>query len=675
MYGCTNPACTTPTCLSCNKRLISRPFRAPTQLTARALAHYLASQDDPHKGLCPHPLRILPNTLEISGTYGVQIRQNASGVGQLFNVFPAARLPAPSAAATEKNTSVSSLTNPTGIEQTDPEHDLGQVLISLNGQHQKKKDVKSLGQNLYDTITVIFSLSKNIPNPLSVFSALRAPSAPRQSSLDTQPTDGSFTSSQQGSQDVTRHAVPSHVSESVVPMQTAHQHSQQSIRSSEISAALLGSEILNTGQQVHRIRHHLPDRVGERRSSFKAQDATHFDGTQENPASQPTAMRTRPSMLDLHNPLRLNPAVQSPVSTERDHYVNTQSVQSGPVLPVVARLDCKLMDRLKQEVYHSHHKHTSNLNSFVDYDTARKVFHAKPFVNRSLFFALSDPETLLQSFRDEKNEAYPNSPLPHLKSFHLVHSFRDWNRRNGALIFDSLWIATKALFTPPPEIDVQKSPRLKASRRSPSIDGYRESVDAPAGRYLSDEEAAHIVMICIHALTSLVDFGWPHTWVQLRKFRSWGIILPDAPPRMDASDGFADPWIEIIDDLEYEPALRLADRLLRGIGARRCFEKILATLDDSHNHADKAGRTPPGFRLPDILVRHLIEVERHALSRTKAMKGNLNYRDDPGWTVTATFIEWLRTIIIKKWDGKADINRWSSVGTAMTLLDEFRKSS
>lgn len=55
------------------------------------------------------------------------------------------------------------------------------------------------------------------------------------------------------------------------------------------------------------------------------------------------------------------------------------------------------------------------------------------------------------------------------------------------------------------------------------------------------------------------------------------------------------------------------------------------------------------------------------------LTSNHDLGGDPGWTVTATFMEWLRTIIVKKWESKAEINKWSSVGTAVMILDKLRK--
>ncbi|EAA28403.1 hypothetical protein GE21DRAFT_9238 [Neurospora crassa] len=52
--GCGNENCTTPTCFTCRRRLAGRaPIRRYNTTSARTLAIYLASQDNPENGLCP----------------------------------------------------------------------------------------------------------------------------------------------------------------------------------------------------------------------------------------------------------------------------------------------------------------------------------------------------------------------------------------------------------------------------------------------------------------------------------------------------------------------------------------------------------------------------------------------------------------------------------------------
>ncbi|GKT46476.1 uncharacterized protein ColSpa_06657 [Colletotrichum spaethianum] len=54
-YGCDSKSCTTATCFSCRKRLAGKaPVRRYNTTSARTLAVYLASQDNPETGLCPY---------------------------------------------------------------------------------------------------------------------------------------------------------------------------------------------------------------------------------------------------------------------------------------------------------------------------------------------------------------------------------------------------------------------------------------------------------------------------------------------------------------------------------------------------------------------------------------------------------------------------------------------
>ncbi|KAF2866852.1 hypothetical protein BDV95DRAFT_583012 [Massariosphaeria phaeospora] len=659
LYGCHNPHCMIPTCLSCNKRRVSKPFRAPTRLTACALAHYLASRDNPTEGLCPHQLRVAPPSLEIEGTTGIDILNGHNGFLQLQQ----------SHLGMHDDTWRAERTGTAALLDTQERSDAAKILHAVKRQHQAKKDPKSLGQNLYDTVAVIYSYSKHISNPLSLFASLRSPTSQVWELPSANPASGSRdgTSNEQLPSYTNGHAVHASVKGTPTTAQTS-MDPQIHVGSSKKSNTMhITSEVLHNGQRIHKV--HLPGPVRNSPTS-KANDITLLDGT-----SDTSAMMKKPRERDVPMMTTTSAPLHAQPPGHREH-VNSLSGKEVPTLPVTSHLNCQVMDQLKNETYDHRTGRSSEFSTIVDYDSNRRFRAAKPFVNRSIFFTLSDPETLLQSFRDEPNIAYKDSSLPHLNSACLTNSFADWNRLNGALIFDSLWIAVEALFRLPPELDAQKSPRLKPSRKNSASNGEARqnsslNPEAVSGRYLNDSEAAHIIMICIHALTSLVPNGWPHVWVQLRMFRSWGVIIPNSSPQKESTDGFVDPWLSIVDELEYEPAIRLADRLLRGIGARMCFERILATLNYQDDDHREANRHAEASRLVEVLITHLGEVERVALASKSKMMSNLNYQEDPGWTVTSIFMEWLRTIIIKKWDGKAEVNKWSSVGTAISLLDKL----
>lgn len=545
-------------------------------------------------------------------------------------------------------------------------------MSELTRRQQVRKDPKALGQNLYDSFTMIYSYTKQIPNTASVLASLRP--SHEASSQDAQ---CSQTDTCGGSSPTEQ---PSHSNEhtSLVPVNgkphTARGHSQSKLKTHD--NALLGNaatRIARNGPQIHKIPYHPPSSA-PRSQSLTDTDTTLSDGV------------TAPMMLSITKSGRKSftiggskPASTNDTKDTKPNVKNSASPKKGSAsqhstddgIPVLSSLSCKILDKLKEEVNYRGDDKFSDSSYVLDGDRHYRHRQLKPVVHRSLFYTLSDPETLLSSFHDS-SRSFRHSPLPHLDSYRLVRSFHDWNRLNGALIFDSLWLALEALFTPPPELALHKSPRLRPSIKGTSHDGlsgqaqsYGNKTTTPP-RYLDTQEAAHIVMICIHALTSSVPIGRPHMWAQIRKLRSWGIIVP---PMVPNTDTFKDSYMDIIDGLEYEPAFRLASRLCRAIGTRCCFEHILRSL--SGGEVESTATDPS---LLDVVIQHLEVVEHVEL----ANKGRLNpYHTpeiDPGWTVTATFMEWLRTVIIKEWNSKAEINKWTSVGTAVAILDKLRTS-
>jgi len=676
LYGCNALYCTTPTCLSCNKRLVTRPFRAPTQLTARALAHFLSTQENPDLGLCPHQLKVDPTSLEIEGTNSIESVQSGRGTG-LRKAQPLSRMFVSTQTGRHASTRISET-----AQEKQYQDDIESVLASVKERVQARKDSKSLSQNLFDTVTLIYSYSRQIPSPHAIFASLRYPhhdhvdSGMNHEIITEDAVDGSVSSPNTGATShVNDHIISSKVNKSRTPLIPATSPSHSGTRPAHVSITTTSTpEASHSRQQIHKVRHNPANSISYGSPPLKAKQSTSFDGTLESSDLRIAAMKEYPIALDVHRKTKTKPAVSAALELSRNDDTRAPNKSNRPALPATAHLNCEIMDQLKEEVFQHRNEQSSDFNFVVDYDTNQKFRPTKPFVNRSMFYTLSDPETLLRSFHETDNAAYNKSPLSHLNSTRLTHTFRDWNRRNGALIFDSLWIAVEGLFRPPPELNMQKSPHFKPSYRMATTTksyGFSSGPEKPRAannRYLSDEEAAHIVMICIHALTSLVPVGWPRCWAQLRNLRSWGITLPNAPPHKDFTDRFVDPWLTIIDELEYEPAIRLADRLVRGIGARMCFERILGALGHRENLMIDPDVPRVGHALTDILIKHLTEVERLAIAGKARMKTNLNYDEDPGWTVTATFMEWLRTIIIKKWDGKAVINRWNSVGAAVDLL-------
>ncbi|KAF1967130.1 hypothetical protein BU23DRAFT_559677 [Bimuria novae-zelandiae CBS 107.79] len=669
LYGCTSTFCTTPTCLSCNKRLVSKPFRPPTQLTARALAFYLASQDNPYCRLCPHDLNVDPDTLEIEGADGLYIHDEDDRDGPTYSVNPQA---SSLQAMARGNTSV-------GHSWTGNAAEAKRIVDAIEDRRQSRKDPKSLGQNLYDSITMIFAYSKQIPKPSAVFSSLslskspeRLPSGTSSSAVPVPVTDNKRAPSPNRTSFTDRtsaQATSSPVNDGRLSEPTSPQScNRPARRSSKTSPSAITTELSSNGQCVHKIQH-IPSSYANNPPSQKS-STSHLNGTFDGTLDGAFADKVKMGATPHPNMTRKKTSVSLP-KTSAGNISNPTDVvrdEQPSTISLYSDLTSEILDHLKDQVVHDRRDQSRDFNFVVDFDANRRFRPAKSFVNRSLYYTLSDPETLLKSFRDQNSPDYMYSPLPHLDAHRLSHAFRDWGQRNGALIFDSLYEAVEALFRPPPEFDTQKSPRLKPSRKD-ALSSRNATPRTTPGRYLSDSEAAHIIMICVHALTSSIPVGWPHTWVQVRKLRGWGVVVPGAAPKTAQNDNYAHPWLEIMDELEYEPAVRLATRLLQAIGTRRCYEHVLANMHAQDDHMVQREFAYIGVeRLLPILLGHLTQVEKAALQRRGKTKSTQSADEDPGWTVTATFLEWLRTIIVKQWDGNVEINKWSSIGTAVTLM-------
>jgi hypothetical protein len=516
----------------------------------------------------------------------------------------------------------------------------------INRGHQVKKDTKSIGQNLYDSVSVIYSYSKSIPSSLWAFDALRAPA------IEGQPDKRLDL-----------------VNESVVTAQTAtptRQHARQGLQVQGQANATRGQPtVLSNGQLVHKVPYHPPpssDQMGSTTNSSTSVDSI------RDISKMPIRKTGRKSFTLGASIL---PSIAKPNAAEarapRQEARKPDINQKGSV-PSASHLSCDILDDLK-DGYHRRHEQKPADDIAGDKFTYRWSRSDEVFVKRSLFYTLGDAEALLLSFKDP-NDAFRSSPLSHLDSARLAHSFRDWSQDAAALIFDSLSIALEALLVPPPALDQQGLNECRSTPDSlPKVGSTSTSESKSRTRYLNNYESAHIVMICIHALTSSVPVAWPRTWAQLRDLRSWGVIVPSVTTDLD---NFVDPFVKIIDAFEYEPAVRLAKRLLRTIGVRSCFDHMLAARK-SELEAGGVDEIPRYESLSSLLTRHLVVVEQAALETKRKMKSINTTNKEPGWTVTATLLEWLKTTILKNWDGKMEINKWNSVGAAIVLLRQLRK--
>ncbi|KZF21159.1 hypothetical protein L228DRAFT_240036 [Xylona heveae TC161] len=164
LYGCQNPACTTPTCLSCRRRITEAPLRKLTPVSARTVACYLATQEDPEKDLCPHQ-PVIPPDFETTLSLDQNHQSNIEREGKpARHVKHGSRHKSWSSSAKQNHSSETPAFRQESLpqkprdasfaRQNEAESESAEQEDRKQKKEQKKKDPKSFTQNLFDTISM-----------------------------------------------------------------------------------------------------------------------------------------------------------------------------------------------------------------------------------------------------------------------------------------------------------------------------------------------------------------------------------------------------------------------------------------------------------------------------------------------------------------------------------------
>ncbi|KAJ5759219.1 hypothetical protein N7520_006375 [Penicillium odoratum] len=168
LHGCDDPGCRTPTCASRRRRVSEGPYRRYTELSARTLACYLASLDDPESGLCCNNPKT-PSELTVHDYHRISLQRSRAFQAQEAAV----------ASATEEQTSFLRHQDPDNDDKFRKQRDDYRSIESSNGiddarlssspndypsgytfqdfdhaAEQPLKDPKSFTQSLFDTISL-----------------------------------------------------------------------------------------------------------------------------------------------------------------------------------------------------------------------------------------------------------------------------------------------------------------------------------------------------------------------------------------------------------------------------------------------------------------------------------------------------------------------------------------
>lgn len=304
------------------------------------------------------------------------------------------------------------------------------------------------------------------------------------------------------------------------------------------------------------------------------------------------------------------------------------------------------------------------------------------FGAQSLFYVMSTPEALLRSFRarpsDDSEPSIENKPIksdPPSQIDQAIRCLKVFDE--SRVIFRSLWIALGALFTPPPDLSHPKSPKLKAAislskTRSSSSSGEHAAVPSSTNNvYYSDREAVHILKLTLSALVAAVPQASAQTILAVRTLRASGRVAPDE--NLLATDAeLVGSLLEMTDALEDELALSLMCRLVRAVAARCCAAEIIKNKQ-TRNYSCTSQESAP-LDVLDLLRDYLKEAHSEMLDSGAARSLAASHEPQAtavsisGWSISAVTVEWLRSVLLKEWDGRAEVPRWGVVGGAVMIL-------
>ncbi|KAF5647077.1 e3 ubiquitin ligase HECTD2 [Fusarium sp. NRRL 52700] len=701
--GCENVNCATPTCFTCRRRLAGRaPIRRYNTTSARTLAIYLASQDDPEKGLCP----FLRKSREPPAAFGNLIfsTRPSSSSHPDHNRASVATLPSARKERISRPRALSSspqdaLASPTN-DPSDPisstqnasrpvaactPHSKDRDLVSQIRviEAPMSKDHRSFAANLFGTVTFkmlewltprsVAAMATKINNldlavdfDLSQDLASSARTTAGSDVQSTAPDESDTTASatvavQPHATDVNETSFmpkppkPSNGSLSKPRKNTASKHRRHSTDSN--NTAKSGDKVKSTKtSQVNSALHEksVRPRHNKSLSGRGIPEMSLKPGFFENvtkPSAQPLSP-TSPSTLAHVEPFgeirskdgancghpRINNSQRTRNLDTALPGISSHSLEN--ILPqALSRLDVNIVD-LICDIYEEDGTAQSVIVSASDatHPYPRPVNQRKPLRRQSGSRTTSSRKQW-QRFNDQTLFNVLMDPQAIVQSF--THDRKLYDSQTLCL-----WLATGRLFVPPQDSMSHNSVKDNASKLQKH------------NRSLSDGDAGYLMSICMHALVAAAPAVQDsRTLYEMSRVRSNGLTLAgrSAMARQSSSR-----CLDYDDAFSNDLAVRLARRLFCAITARRHFSNKMdnaGPLNETEN--DEV----------DILQPLVDQLDFLSTGSATILEFPPSERLLHETRVPTVLLDWARTILLNEWDGRADFTMDGPFGGALSFIE------
>ncbi|EED23117.1 HECT domain protein [Talaromyces stipitatus ATCC 10500] len=705
IYGCENPNCRTPTCLNYQRRVTEGPFRPYTELSARTLACYLASQDNPEKALCRNPPRPAADFSPTRHTPHVEYHAYSSGRKSQQAEYPENE-------AHMESHRHSSSTNPAPPPPAD------NVGHSSRDPHpsgmSRTKDPKSFTQNLFDTLSL--RMVEWLPLRQTTTDA-PGWSTPTSRSHKSQTHSGDFKEYESNSKSRRVHIQSTNNNAGAVEVTTPsgrpkrRSNSNLDRKSTAQTLKRVTLEEAETWRPTSRSSMEIKSRDGRTSTSRTTPSRTY---SQHNIPTPPPVLKHRASKGNkpsndttskapkqtrrvswdgsklLRETCVLSDVNDEVIEKEAPNFSSSEvpdlkppSIQSFPCpamsVDTVSHLNVEIVDGLfellaqtkedaekwEEELDHMNTQGRSD-NYIWRYATPRQreVF---PFVAQSVFFGLSSSRQLIKSFRRKRassqHSRHSDGATVDLQTLEsTLRKIQDMCPSD--LVLNSLWNSLEQLFVPPRNMPIAFRANRRASYHQSDKSGVSQS-SAP-DEPLSDADAAHMLTVVFFTLVTFLPKVDSQTWRGIQQIREAGTVLPDAQMRkLPAED--IDLILNVTDKLEHDLALRLVHRLVRALTARLAFHEISKAKNFSITDIKKRHERSVLDLLFDNLREHHESLKKETDGHDMAVA-----IDTP--VAAAMIVEWIRTLFLKEWDGRPEIARSDAAGGAIQILSSMYKN-
>ncbi|EGX94635.1 HECT domain protein [Cordyceps militaris CM01] len=681
--GCGSDTCHTSTCFSCRKRLAGKaPIRRYNPTSARTLAIYLASQDNPERGICPslrRPKDVTPavNNLVFSKC---SVPKSASQNPSDGDAQRTVRRTASKSQSKSRSPSESEDAQVQGKETIDttlqPEslRDSTEICIS---ERPVARDYRSFAATTFGTIAFkmiewltpssldalsrkicdIRSSSPSNPKPTPVPSPDPQPITGKEArDRDHDDTRDASSSPHKSSPHIDPHSIAESRSKRDQP--APKRNSKPALRSKptvettrrkSIEPVCVTAEADNaTLHRPTRMNGYHPDKLSRRTKSpttitFKP---AFFENVPIPPAvadevtvtSSDGEESTKEEMTEPPRPGGNHEHRQKQHSAEEvhDEDLDHATAMEYPLPQTLSQLNIQIIDFIC-DVYVDDHTSEDQLHGNID------VGHNYPEPQERQGHLVRTPQPrdaackkLWKDFHEQTLFSVLSDPAALILSFSkdgiLYDSHSLWYcmvrlmRASPSLVLHSLWLSAASLFSLP-EANVRK--------------------EKGKSRCLSPHQVESVMSICLHALVALVPVVPDSRLLyDLSRIRSHGLALSNPSASYRRPSGLC---LKYDDAFSNSLALRLARRLFLAITIRQ-----------------KHGNAPLSSLLEQLDLRNT--------SLERMLKFTQEERLLHETRVPTLLLDWARAVLLHEWDGKAQFYKDGTFHGALSFMDTLYKN-